>query len=129
MLNKYSNKDEEDEEGDRLDDGAPNDGEKELSKYYSSDDENDKEEGVNESGKEDEDEEEIDENELPTVTVNAFGGDSDNEEGNEGVLPRSLQPSRSLRAKQTDDDKISVCSLEDEEEVEEKDNDIDESYA
>lgn len=61
--------------------------------------------------------------------MNAFGGNSDNGESNEGVLQRSLQPSRSLRAKQLEDDKISVCSLEDEEEVEDKENDIDESYA
>ena len=92
-----------------------------------SNEENDTEEGLNVSADQESYEEEargVEGNELPSVTVNAFGGSSENDEGNTAALLRSLQPSRSLRAQQPNNDNISVCSMEEEEEQDEKNENI-----
>ena len=65
--------------------------------------------------------------------MNAFGFSPSNDDNGNAPAPiiqRSPAPSRLLNTKEMDGDEISVCSLEDEDEVEEEDVDaVNESHA
>ena len=90
---------------------------------------NDDESGEGKEGEGDDDEEGY--QDLPKLTVNAFGG-SEGDDNGDGQMPeiqRSPAVNRHLRTAQQQGDDISMCSLEDEDEVNNEDEGANESHA
>jgi len=121
MEGECSDDDEKDEQNSQLEDKAYNDEGRETGKASAGCDEQPQSasRGSDNSDDEEKKEEEIEQNELPAITVNAFGGSPQNgESGN--TLSKSPRPSsRSMRVQPSDQDVISVCSLDEEEDLDE----------
>ena len=117
---EYSDNDEKDEQAGDLEDKTNNDEGGKTGKLSGYDEKpQSASRGIETSDDEEEKEEEIEENELPAITVNAFGGSPQNRETGNIALKSPLPSSREMRVQPSDQDVISVCSLGEEEELDE----------